>query len=1183
MEEKEEIKEKESEESEQLLYDELYNNEGKYINKNIDLKIFDNKTQQIKNYKLLNEENEILLCEQEAINKIKSDKENIDEEIKIKELYKGEDDDSFYYLNKFEIKNKLLKNAKEFERNFSNTLIDNQNDEEMEKLYKETQLKHPRKIVDGKIQRYSFFSWSGFFCCNKEEYLSLGLGYVTYLNTLKFLIIFFLILALVNSALIKAYMGFKSSTFKFDDDILLKTTLGNTITSYFNSSYIYFDFSGDKNGPINITYNSSYENLSINSTNYDYVNIHFLLDCQENKLDEIIAIRRYLNLTKHSYFKSFIQYFSDYNVINELNIDYDDFGYKLFYLYDEYNMFFDKSDTDYFNSLLLYIKNHTEKNQSILEIPFNIYDYYFIYYLNHINSENILDIIYYSCINSNNNDSINEVNTKNDNLKTAISWISASSLIILIIFYFSYKKSVSRDNKDYLKNKVFINNYTLVLHNLKIISDDYNQEINDLIAFLNNIIKKYKNLVISNEGNYNEENNELNIFNISISNVNEKKKEVFNKIKKLQNKIEDINNDNESIKKKIKNNLREVYRSMHDIAINLTDKETKNNDINYDTNNDTIIENQKLEEDDKLTHEEKQNRIEKNKTLIIEYKNKIKTDIIELHKEYNLKSYADIYITFRNQLIPNLLYKIYNKNKIIRFFYYIFCQKQKLEKYYYKNQWLIFRLAYDNPCDIQWENCYISTWKKYGRRFLSILISFLFILIITIINILINLLSEELITVTTFKTLLIQIINIISSFLLNKLTKFEKYSSKSKDISSDISKYYWLNFLISITVLFQKEFFLIFSYIGTEYYFIQNKIIMENMFYTIFTSQISSMVFYFFDLLKRFRDSKYDNGRTTKLIDKIKYEKLYSGPEFPFAERYAKLFVNLSICLLFNINCPVIYFFFVSFLILTFIVDKYLMINYYRKPRFYGSFLSKNVINYLFFGIFLFIYGLIYNISNPYIFNNELTKQNFSGQNSNSLASEFIILILDPIALFYYIYCSISSEKKESYFLYYNFNSILLTQFFIFIIFFLNPTSIIKKKLTPKLLSILNISSVEIGNIYSFEELKKYYEIKKLQLFDLIIDCDNKNKVKDNYSHLIINYMSVLKYLKQNIDKKFDNTKDILNKNNSEKLEDEYIPFKNENNIFIENQFHVTGDISYNQSFIPKYEVYNNFDLMKNI
>ena len=84
MEEKEEIKEKESEESEQLLYDELYNNEGKYINKNIDLKIFDNKTQQIKNYKLLNEENEILLCEQEAINKIKSDKENIDEEIKIK-------------------------------------------------------------------------------------------------------------------------------------------------------------------------------------------------------------------------------------------------------------------------------------------------------------------------------------------------------------------------------------------------------------------------------------------------------------------------------------------------------------------------------------------------------------------------------------------------------------------------------------------------------------------------------------------------------------------------------------------------------------------------------------------------------------------------------------------------------------------------------------------------------------------------------------------------------------------------------------------------------------------------------------------------------------------------------------------------------------------------------------------
>ena len=40
----------------------------------------------------------MLLCKEEEINKIKSKKES-DEDIKIKELYNGQDDDSFYYLD----------------------------------------------------------------------------------------------------------------------------------------------------------------------------------------------------------------------------------------------------------------------------------------------------------------------------------------------------------------------------------------------------------------------------------------------------------------------------------------------------------------------------------------------------------------------------------------------------------------------------------------------------------------------------------------------------------------------------------------------------------------------------------------------------------------------------------------------------------------------------------------------------------------------------------------------------------------------------------------------------------------------------------------------------------------------------------------------------------------------------
>ena len=399
---------------------------------------------------------------------------------------------------------------------------------------------------------------------------------------------------------------------------------------------------------------------------------------------------------------------------------------------------------------------------------------------------------------------------------------------------------------------------------------------------------------------------------------------------------------------------------MHNIAVNLSDN-TEEDKIEDKTEDNKIDEDSTPEPEDGYNLE-RQIKIGRTKTLVNENVNKITNNIIEMHREYSLKKYVDIYITFRNQLVTNLIHDIYNRGIIIRLFYNISCQKKKIEKYYYKNQWLHFYFAKENPSDIKWENFYISTCEKCGRRFLSILISFLFIFSVAIVMIIIKNVEDYYVFLSLILT---NIINLGSSLVLHKLTKFEKYSSDSKEIFSNISKFYWLNFLINLTVLCKKGNYTIFSYHDMEDYFIFNKIIIKNMLTTIGLSQLTTLIFYFWNILKRYSDSKYNNGKTTELNNKIKYQELYLGPDFPFEDRYGQILLNLSLCLLFGTNSPLIYFFFVGFLIVTFIVDKFLMIYYYKKPPLYGSLLSKKILNYFFLVLLIYIYGLIYNISNP--------------------------------------------------------------------------------------------------------------------------------------------------------------------------------------------------------------------------
>ena len=508
------MKEKEKiDEIGEILIEGINEVEEPKIKKEIDLNIYNYQTKNLENYKLLNESENIILCKEDKHKEIQSIKENKEGELKIKELYNKQEGDSFYYLNKKEIKKNFLQNAIDIEKEYENSIIDNKNGKEMEKLYNEAQLKHPRLIIDGKIRRYPFFSFSGFFCCNKSDHFPLGQLYLTYFNTIKLLIIFFLLISLIQIFAINCYKQY-TTVYNFDNDGLLKTTLGNTITNYFNTTIIELSY----------------------GTNYDF---NLSLDCGEDIVQDIIAIRRFFNVRNEFAEKLKPGIISNelYNKREDETSDSESLSHPFSIPYNGLSAYLNIIKPLYTNNG--YYGYILENNSCILKLNYKSYQSLNNYIILWDYDETATDVVIYSCLKKNNfihygeNQECDyqlwdEVKIKRNYLFNLISLTSLFTLILIIIFYYFYKKSISKDKEEYQKNKIFINDYTLVLKNLKIIADDYEQELSDLISFLNEIIKTHKNLFLSYRENY-KEITDLNIFDISISNVNEKKLKLLKK------------------------------------------------------------------------------------------------------------------------------------------------------------------------------------------------------------------------------------------------------------------------------------------------------------------------------------------------------------------------------------------------------------------------------------------------------------------------------------------------------------------------------------------------------------------------------------------------------------------------------------------------------------------------------
>ena len=1090
--------------------------------KEIDVTFTNEQDKKEEKYKLFNEEKESLLIKEDLI---KGKVNNY--QIKISELFQNENTEQ-YYLNKEKTKEKYLKNLLEIDKKEDDILLNKKDKNEMEILYRETSLKHPRKILNGEIFRYAFCSWTGCFSCQKfpklekNEFQQLGLGISSYFKTIKLFILFFFIISCINFIAVAHYLGYTSVI--DDNNFFFKTTLGNTKVTTYNAIKYHFD---------------NKELLKLN--------------CYNKKIGKFIYG---LELKKPSKVE---------NLYNETEITFKggDYGHIS---NDKLKIYNEKITKDC---------NLT--NECDLNLEKKLFDDVFLYY---------------ECIDT---DLIPE-NSSHNSLRNTTNITVILTFIILIILYYYYRIAIKIDNDFYHKDKITINNYTLVLRGLKKKSNDFFKELNDLVGHLNNVINSemnnsnnfeqdptfFKNNELNNYNGKVKNKNIMNIFDISLSSVNDKKISIIDKIKSLKEEINDIEEGHDTFQKKISHKIFTAVSSVTSLYNQIKNKNKKEEEMeDEEENNEPLVG---------LTKEENREKIDKTKNKLKKHISKIyKSEIQGLHMDSNKSKYVDIYITFRNPLISSYIYHSYNKTIFQRILLFLTCKIKIIKLFYYKRQWLHFYIPSNAPTNIIWENCYISTKVKYCRRFFTFFISFMTIIISTI---LISIFTEaednaSSVVNSYIITGILKVIDIVSSTLLETLTKCEKNSNLTKNITSDIEKYFFLNYAVS-TISVNIGNYYTYKSFDSQYSIIMSSIL-QSMMLSIITDHLSTLAKYLFNLFKRYLDSDFENGKKTKKKKKLEYEELYIGPEFPIGERLSSIFVNLGLCLLYGTSCPLIYLFFTLYLLSTFIVDKILIIHYYKKPPYYDSYFTILTKRILFISIFVYLYGTIYYISNPYLFN---YYQNDSIDFGFREIDAYIIL--NPFTLVFRIW-GIFSKISISIYNYSDLcnNYIYLMWSFIVLLILTKFYEFCKKK--EKKIPLQNAPNVDIGLVYSSDELSKYYEVKKLELFRFLLNFDKSNSQKfQKYSKLADNYKIVLDYLKQNINfknenilkrKDSDRNKNIIEENNiNTNIIDNNIT--NTNELIVKgkdenkNDRLLLGDPSYNLAFISNYEIYAYFDLL---
>lgn len=414
----------------------------------------------------------------------------------------------------------------------------------------------------------------------------------------------------------------------------------------------------------------------------------------------------------------------------------------------------------------------------------------------------------------------------------------------------------------------------------------------------------------------------------------------------------------------------------------------------------------------------------------------------------------------------------------------------------------------------------------------------------------------------------VPIINAVVVIILKLLTSFEKNKTLSSDMSANMWKMFIVQFLNSCLLLIivnmkidniqnnipNFPFFAgNFEDLDPAWYSNVGATLLFSMILNIITPHLVSLFFMYVTLCFRCCDSGCQKGKVTKKKTKKEYFELYTGPEFDMDARYASILTYLYIVLILAPGMPLLYICFFIYIVLTILVDKIMILRYYKNPPRYDLKIAKIFAYFLYFAIIIHFFFAVWTYGHPDLLVNVLEYEEETKAVWDRIKKRVCVdhnLIIDGVFLILAI---------------------------IWIIKFLFVNGIFEcccKKKNVVIDKIVN-TNAEIGLAVPLRELHQNYQVKQIEYFQSLKIEDDSIVTYQQNLRLCLNY--VKNFLIYKITKDCGKNGEEFRVNFDGKIA------KEQDILDIKCKKIIKGDTSYNLAFIPEFESVAYFEYLKNM